>query len=67
LGKFATGHRYFMSFAETHCSIVSLPEHRIAKNRKFGTFFSKLVISNKSAKLSIFGTVVCSGKYVTKL
>jgi hypothetical protein len=27
LGKFATGHRYFVSFAETHCSIVSLPEH----------------------------------------
>jgi hypothetical protein len=26
-----------------------------------------LVISNKSAKLSIFGTVVCSGKCVTKL
>jgi hypothetical protein len=25
--KFATGHRYFVSFAETHCSIVSLPEH----------------------------------------
>jgi hypothetical protein len=41
--------------------------HRIAKNGKFGTFSSKLVISNKSVKLSIFGTVVCSGKCVTKL
>jgi hypothetical protein len=41
--------------------------HRIAKNGKFGTFSSKLVISNKSAKLSIFGTVVCSDKCVTKL
>jgi senataxin len=41
--------------------------HRIVKNGKFGTFSSKLVISNKSVKLSIFGTVMCSGKYVIKL
>jgi hypothetical protein len=25
LGKFATGHRYFLAFAKTHFSIVSLP------------------------------------------
>jgi hypothetical protein len=24
-GKFAIGHCYFLAFAETHCSIVSLP------------------------------------------
>jgi hypothetical protein len=24
-GKFATGHRYFLAFAKTHCSIVALP------------------------------------------
>jgi hypothetical protein len=45
-------------FAKTHC---------IAKKGKFDTFSSKPAISNKSAKLSIFGTAVCSGKYVTKL
>jgi hypothetical protein len=27
MGKFAIGHRYFVSFAETHCSIVFLPGH----------------------------------------
>jgi hypothetical protein len=39
-----TGHGYFVSFAETHCLIVSLTE----------------------TQLSIFGTVVCYGKCVTK-
>jgi hypothetical protein len=29
MGKFATGHRYFLSFAKTHCSILALPKHII--------------------------------------
>jgi hypothetical protein len=41
--------------------------HHIATNKKFGTFSSKQVIPNKSAKLSVFDTAVCSDKYVTKL
>jgi hypothetical protein len=28
--KFATGHRYFLSFAKTYYSIVALPEHTIS-------------------------------------
>jgi hypothetical protein len=26
-GKFAIGHRYFLAFAKTHCSIVALPKY----------------------------------------
>jgi hypothetical protein len=29
LGKVAIGHRYFLAFAETHCSIMSLPSTTI--------------------------------------
>jgi hypothetical protein len=34
------GHRYFVSFALSHCIFVRT--HRIAKNRLFGTFSSSL-------------------------
>jgi hypothetical protein len=38
--KFATGHRYFVSFAETHCSIMSLLEHtELLKTKSFTPFF----------------------------
>jgi hypothetical protein len=40
MGKFATGHRYFVSFAETHCSIVYLPEHTaLPKTESLAHFF----------------------------
>jgi hypothetical protein len=41
--------------------------HGIVKKEKFYIFSLKPVISNKSVKLSIFGTAVCSSKYVIKL
>jgi hypothetical protein len=40
MGKFATGHRYFVSFAETHCSIVYLLEHTaLPKTESLAHFF----------------------------
>jgi hypothetical protein len=66
--KFDTGHCYFLSFAKTHCLIVSLPQHTaLLKMERLAHFFSKLAIPNNSAKLSVFGAAVYSGKYVTKL
>jgi hypothetical protein len=39
-GKFAIGYRYFLAFAQTHCSIVSLPEHTaLSKPENPHTFF----------------------------
>jgi hypothetical protein len=32
-GNFATGHRYFLSFAKRHYPIVSLPEHTALPKR----------------------------------
>jgi hypothetical protein len=60
LGKFATGHHYFLAFAKTHHPIVSLPgtfarTHHLAENGKLCILSSKPVIPGKSAKLSVFG------------
>jgi hypothetical protein len=58
---------FFIVYRNTQLNCVFARTHRIIQNGKFGTFSSKPLISNKSAKLSIFGTTVCSDKYVTKL
>jgi hypothetical protein len=48
-GKFATGHRYFVSFAETHYSIVSLPKHTALLKKESLTHF----FQNRSSQTEV--------------
>jgi hypothetical protein len=66
LEKFATGHHYFVPFAKTHCPIASLLEHTALPKTETLVHFLQNRSSQRSVKLSVFGTTVCSGKCVTK-
>jgi hypothetical protein len=49
MGKFATGHRYFVSFAETHYPIVSLPKHTASLKKESLTHF----LQNRSSQTEV--------------